>query len=255
MKAIILAGGLGTRFSEETHSTPKPMIRIGSQPIMWHIMKIYSHWNINDFILCLGYKSEVIKSYFNNYQAIHSSFNINTKTGHLSPLTEIKEDWNVTLYDTGPSTMTGGRILMCKEFINQTFSVTYGDSLLNINIGELIKFHKSHGKLATVTGIKKSSRLGLMKVEGNCVTGITEEGEDDPNWINGGFFILEPGIFDYIEGDNSIWEREPLNALAKAGELMIFQHHGFWHPMDTIYDKNNLEKLWLSESPPWKIWE
>lgn len=246
MQSVILAGGYGKRLSELTKNTPKPLIQIGNYPILTHIMKIYSYWKLNDFIICLGYKGDHIKKYFDkSTNNIKNEFIFNN---------DFLRDVNISLLDTGLDTMTGGRILRCKKSINSTFSVTYGDSLLDININELIKFHKSHKKLATITAIKKRSRFHLMDIYDSSVKEIYTEGDKNPSWTNGGFFILEPEVFDYIEDDDTVWEEGPLKRLTQDSQLMAFKHEGFWHPMDTLNDKDNLEKMWGTDNAPWKLW-
>jgi glucose-1-phosphate cytidylyltransferase len=255
MKAIILAGGKGTRISEETILLPKPLIKIGEEPIMWHIMKTYEVAGIKEFVICLGYKAELIKQYFSNYRFNHCDNSINTATGETAFHGQPIENWQVSLVYTGEETMTGGRLLRARDWVgNDTFSLTYGDSLLDIDVKELISFHRSHKRLATVTGVRRSARFGVLKLQGDKVIDMLEKTGNDEVWINGGFFILEPGVFDYIEGDQTSWEHAPLKKLALDGELMVFRHHGFWHPMDTQHEKRHLEELWNTGSAPWKIW-
>lgn len=257
MKAVILAGGLGTRLSEETDLKPKPMVEIGGKPILWHIMKIYSHFGINDFIICCGYKGYVIKKYFADYFLHQSDVTIDLSSNRMDLINLQSEPWRVTLADTGLHTMTGGRIKRIQKYTgNETFMVTYGDGLSNLDIANELDFHMKHGKLATMLAIQPSGRFGAVELSGNdMVTSFQEKPRGDGAWINGGFFILEPGIFDYIEGgDETIFERGPLENIAKAGQLMAYTHKGFWRPMDTLRDKNELEEMWNSDKADWKIW-
>ena len=233
MKAVILAGGYGTRISEESHLIPKPMIEIGGKPILWHIMKIYSTYKIDDFIICLGYKGEKIKKYFEQFDS---------------------ELWNIQLIDTGVNTMTGGRLKRIQDKIDNTFCVTYGDGLSDINLNDLISFHKEKKSLATLTAIHPPERFGVLNLSGDYVTEFHEKHSGESSWINGGFFVLEPEIFDYLQDDSTVFEKTPLETLAKEQKLTAFKHNGFWHPMDTQRDKNHLEKLWTSGKAPWKIW-
>ncbi len=257
MKVVILAGGFGTRLSEETHLKPKPMVEIGGKPILWHIMKIYSAYGFNDFIICLGYKGYVIKEYFANYFLHMADVTIDLSNNEIEVHNAKAEPWKVTLVDTGLNTMTGGRIKRIQEFVsNETFMLTYGDGVGNIDIRALVEFHKKHGKYATVTAVQPSGRFGALDLkEGGMVLSFREKPKGDGAWINGGFFVLEPQIFDYIKGDDTIWEREPLENLAKDGQLVAYKHKGFWKCMDTLRDKNELESLWQSGNPPWKVWE
>ncbi|KAA0257625.1 glucose-1-phosphate cytidylyltransferase [Deferribacter autotrophicus] len=256
MKVVILAGGFGTRLSEETDIKPKPMVEIGGKPILWHIMKIYSHYGFNDFIICLGYKGYVIKEYFANYFLHMSDVTIDLKNNQIDVHNVKAESWKVTLVDTGLSTMTGGRIKRIKDYVgNKPFMLTYGDGVGNINIKELLEFHRRHGKYATLTAVQPSGRFGSLDLEESQVKAFKEKPKGDGAWINGGFFVLEPQIFNYIKGDETIWEREPLENLAKEGQLMAYKHVGFWKPMDTLRDKRELESLWQSGNPPWKVWE
>ena len=257
MKAVILAGGLGTRISEETTLKPKPMIEIGGKPILWHIMKIYSHYGINEFIICCGYKGYVIKEYFANYFLHQSDITFDISKNEMKIHQKRVEPWKVTLIDTGDKTMTGGRIKRIKEYLGdeEDFCLTYGDGVANINITELIKFHYNHGKLATLSSVFPQARFGSIDVENHQVKKFIEKLRGDGALINGGFFVLNTRVIDQIEGDNSIWEQEPLNNLANKGELMAFKHEGFWQPMDTLRDKNYLEELWSSNKAPWKIWD
>ncbi len=257
MKVVILAGGFGTRLSEETELKPKPMVEIGDRPILWHIMKIYSHYGFNDFIICLGYKGYVIKEYFANY-FLHQSdvtFDFTNKSDRIIH-SQRAEPWRVTLVYTGRNTMTGGRVKRIQEYVgNETFMLTYGDGVGDIAIDDLVRFHKNHGKHATVTAVQPSGRFGTMNLNDvDFVQSFQEKPKGDGSWINGGFFVLEPDIFDYIAGDETYWEREPLENLAKSGQLIAFRHHGFWKPMDTLRDKTALEELWNDGNAPWKIW-
>ncbi len=256
MKVVILAGGLGTRLSEETDVKPKPMVEIGGKPILWHIMKIYSHYGFNDFIICLGYKGYVIKEYFANYFLHQSDVTIDLKNNKINVHCCKAEDWKITLIDTGLHTMTGGRIKRIKPYTeNKTFMVTYGDGVANINIPELVKFHKKHGRFATVTAVQPLGRFGSLELDNNDnVISFIEKPKGDGAWINGGFFVLEPEVFDYIEGDDTIWERTPLERLAKDSQLVAYKHYGFWKPMDTLRDKLEIENLWNSQKAEWKVW-
>lgn len=257
MKIVILAGGYGTRISEESHLRPKPMIEIGGRPILWHIMKIYSHYGFNDFIICLGYKGYFIKEYFANYFLYESDVtfdftNENQKIIH----SHTAESWKVTLIDTGLDTMTGGRIKRVKDFIgNESFMITYGDGLSDINISRLLQFHKAHGRIATVTSTQPAGRFGALNLSGTCVESFKEKPDGDGGWINSGFFIMEPEIFDYFTDDSTVLEKEPLEKLAEERNLMAYKHNGFWQPMDTMRDKNQLEELWKTGSAPWKVWK
>ena len=253
MKTVILCGGLGTRLSEETSLKPKPMVEIGGKPILWHIMKIYEKHGFNDFSLALGYKGEVIKNYFMNYHANQSNLAINLKSGKVSYSDPNSEDWNVSLIDTGALTMTGGRLLRLKQLIKDsgTFMLTYGDGVSNINIENLIKFHRSHGKTATVSAVRPLVRFGELMIDNSRVSRFEEKPQTGEGWINGGFFVFEPEIFDYIDDDTTLLEREPLENLSKNGELMAYKHDGFWQCMDTIRDKDLLEKKWQSGDAPW----
>ena len=256
MKAVILAGGLGTRISEETSFKPKPMIEIGGKPILWHIMKIYSHHGINEFIICCGYKGYVIKEYFANYFLHQSDITFDMTNNEMKIHQERAEPWKVTLIDTGENTMTGGRLKRVKEYLDndEPFCLTYGDGVADINISQLIKFHNTHGKLATLTSVFPQARFGSIDIEKDKVKRFVEKPRGDGALINGGFFVLNTKIFNEIDGDNTIWEQEPLNNLANKGELMAFKHDGFWQPMDTLRDKNYLEELWSSNKAPWKLW-
>ena len=256
MKAVLLAGGLGTRIAEETDVKPKPMIEVGGMPIIWHIMKIYSHYGINEFVICLGYKGYVIKEYFSNYFLHQSNVTFDLRENRMEVLQKHAEPWRVTLIDTGEDTMIGGRIKKILPYISddEAFCVTYGDGVGDIDIAESIAFHRREQRLATVTATQPPGRFGAINYQGNRVTGFQEKPRGDGGWINGGFFVLSPKIGDYIEGDSSIWEREPMTNLATDGELSVFFHHGFWHPMDTLRDKRYLEDLWSNNRAPWKTW-
>lgn len=254
MKAVILAGGLGTRISEESHLKPKPMIEIGGKPILWHIMKIYSHYGINDFVICLGYKGYVIKEYFANYFLHMSNVTFDMARNHMEVHERYAEPWRVTLIDTGADTLTGGRLKRVREYVgDETFCFTYGDGVTDLDIGALLQFHQQHGKLATVTAIQPPGRYGALNLSGPAVRNFQEKPAGDGAWINGGFFVLEPQVFDYIESDQTSWEATPLQQLAANGELMAYQHSGFWQAMDTLRDKNYLEDMWVS-NPRWKVW-
>ncbi len=256
MKAVILAGGMGTRISEETHLKPKPMIEIGGKPILWHIMKLYSTHGVNDFIICCGYKGYYIKEYFANYFLHMSDVTFNMENNHMEVHNHKAEPWRVTLVDTGDETLTGGRLRRVSSYIRDepAFCFTYGDGLANVDISAQIRFHHAHGKWATVTAVQPPGRYGAIQAEGARVTGFTEKPRGDGGLINGGFFILSPNVLDFIEGDHTSWESAPLVELAKCSQLMAFEHHGFWQPMDTLRDKNMLEQLWDSGNAPWKLW-
>ena len=256
MKAVILAGGYGTRLSEETSSIPKPMVKIGNFPILWHIMKTYSYYGINDFIICCGYKGHVIKEYFSNYFLHMSDVTFDLKKNKIHINNTNSEKWNVTLVDTGEHTMTGGRIKRIKNYVkNETFCLTYGDGLCNINIDDQLKFHRNHKKLATITAVRPPGRFGALKIgDNNIVEKFQEKPEGDNSWINGGFFILSDKVINYIENDESIWENEPLTHISSSGQLAAFFHNDFWQPMDTLREKELLNKLWNSKNPPWKVW-
>ncbi len=257
MKAVILAGGLGTRLSEETVTKPKPMVEIGGKPILWHIMKTYSHYGINDFIICCGYKGYVIKEYFANYFLHQSDVTFNMKTNKMTIHEDRSEPWTVTLVDTGDNSMTGGRIKRISQYVkdDKAFCLTYGDGVADINIKKLIDFHKSHGKLATLTSTYPPGRFGALNIKDNQVQKFEEKPKGDGALINGGYFVLSPKVIARIYGDSTIWEQEPLKGLAADGELMSFKHEGFWQPMDTLRDKVKLEELFDKNKAPWKIWE
>lgn len=251
MKSIILCGGLGTRLSEETHLRPKPMVEIGGKPILWHILKTFENQGVNEFILALGYKGDFIKDYFSNYNIRNSDFNINTLSNKLEVQSESKEDWNVSLIDTGLNTLTGGRLLRLRGLINETFMLTYGDGLCDVDLKALIDFHKSHKKIGTVTSVRPSARFGDLKIQDEKVISFKEKPQSEQGWINGGYFIFEPEIFDYLNDDLTILEKEPLENLAKDGELMAYQHEGFWQCMDTIRDRDLLNRLIFDKNTPW----
>lgn len=256
MKAVILAGGLGTRISEETHLKPKPMIEIGGMPILWHIMKIYSHYGINEFIICCGYKGYVIKEYFANYFLHMTDVTFDLSNNNMRVHKLKAEPWKVTLVDTGDETMTGGRLKRVAAHIDdhEPFCLTYGDGVSDVNIGQLIEFHKHHGLEATITATYPPSRFGALHIENDKVTSFKEKPKGDGGRINGGFFVLSPRVLQQIEGDLTIWEREPLERLAENGQLAAYTHDGFWQPMDTLRDKTLLENLWQSGEAPWKVW-
>ena len=256
MKAVILAGGLGTRISEETHLKPKPMVEIGGKPILWHILKIYSSYGINEFIICCGYKGYLIKEYFANYFLHMSDVSFHMKLNSMEVHQKKAEPWEITLIDTGESTMTGGRLRRVREYLgDQTFCFTYGDGLADIDIASLVNHHKSNGRLATVTAVRPPGRYGALDIGENYAVGrFNEKPKGDGAWINGGFFVLEPEVIDRIEGDSTSWEQEPLSALANEGELTAFHHFGFWQPMDTLRDRNELEKMWTKGQAAWKVW-
>jgi glucose-1-phosphate cytidylyltransferase len=255
MKAVILAGGLGSRLSEETTVRPKPMVELGGRPILWHIMKIYSHHGINDFVICLGYKGYLIKEYFANYFLHMSDVTINLRNNELKVHQNTSEPWSVTLVDTGDATMTGGRLLRVRDHIGDSrFCFTYGDGVSNVNLRELFAFHEAQGTMATLTAVQPPGRFGVIDIDEYKILGFREKPAGDGGWINGGFFVLEPGIFDLIESDSTVWEREPLERLASTGQLSAYKHTGFWQPMDTLRDKIYLEELWSSGSAPWKVW-
>ena len=255
MKAVILAGGFGTRISEETTIKPKPMIEIGGYPILWHILKIYSCHNIKDFIICCGYKGYLIKEYFANYYLHSRDFTVDLKKNTITSHHENSEDWKVTLVDTGKDTLTGGRLARVKEYIgNETFCFTYGDGLSDVNIQKLIDFHFEQGRKATLTAVQPPGRFGSLAFERGRVLGFNEKPKGDGNWINGGFFVLEPETIDLIEDDFCSWEQQPMQKLAESNQLSAFHHNGFWQPMDTLRDKMVLQELWDSTKAPWKIW-
>ncbi|WP_027566790.1 glucose-1-phosphate cytidylyltransferase [Bradyrhizobium sp. URHA0013] len=256
MKAMILAGGLGSRLSEETSVRPKPMVEIGGHPILWHIMKIYSSFGINDFVICLGYKGYLIKEYFSHYLLHTSDVTIDLKNNQIDFHASRSEPWRVTLVDTGAETETGGRIKRALPFVqdDDAFCLTYGDGVADIDIAKLISFHRSHGKLATVTGVRPPGRFGSLELDDSVVKGFNEKPLGDGGWINGGFFVLDPRIAELIADDSTTWERQPLEQLAQSGELRVFRHEGFWRSMDTLRERNLLEALWKENNPPWRMW-
>lgn len=256
MKAIILAGGLGTRISEESHLKPKPMIEIGGKPILWHIMKIYSHHGINDFIVCVGYKGYIIKEYFANYFLHMSDVTFDMSQNTMQVHTRNAEPWRVTLVSTGENTMTGGRLRRVRDYLdeNEPFCFTYGDGVADVDIRAEIDFHRTHGKLATVAAVQPPGRYGALVRDGDFVRGFHEKPKGDGGWINGGFFVLQKQVIDYISADETSWEGEPMIRLAAEGQMAAFEHYGFWQPMDTLREKNLLEELWHSGQAPWKLW-
>ena len=254
MKAVILAGGRGTRISEESAARPKPMIEIGGMPILWHILKIYSSHGINEFVICCGYKGYMIKEYFANYFLHMSDITIDISHNSIEVHHKNAEPWKITLVDTGEETQTGGRLKRVAEYLNDDFCMTYGDGVGSIDITALIAFHRDHGKLATMTAVQPPGRFGALEIVGNDVKSFLEKPQGDGSWINGGFFVLNSQVLRLIDSDNTFWEREPLESLAKNGQLKAFFHDGFWRPMDTMRDKNVLEELWGEGKAPWKIW-
>jgi glucose-1-phosphate cytidylyltransferase len=256
MKVVILAGGLGTRMSEETVVKPKPMVELGERPILWHIMKIYSSFGLTDFVICLGYKGYLIKEYFNNYDLHNCDVTLDFRKQVTTIHRRDTEDWRITLVETGKDTMTGGRLKRVRQYLDdETFCMTYGDGVADVNITELIGFHRAHGRKATVTAIQPPGRFGALRFgTGDHVAGFQEKAAGDGGWINGGFFVLEPGVCDLIEGDDTVWENDPLEALTSNGDLIAYRHSGFWQPMDTIRDKQRLDALWRSNRAPWKTW-
>ena len=254
MKVVILAGGLGSRLSEETTARPKPMVELGGKPMLWHIMKIYSHYGINDFIVCLGYKGYMIKEYFANYFLHMSDVTINLRNNELKVHQNMSEPWTVTLVETGDSTQTGGRLKRVKPHLDSTFCLTYGDGLSNVNIHELLAFHREQGTQATLTAVQPAGRFGVIDFTEDKISAFQEKPPGDGSWVNGGFFVLEPEVLELIDGDATAWEREPLERLARAGQLSAYKHDGFWQPMDTLCDRTYLENLWQSGDAPWKVW-
>lgn len=257
MKCVILAGGLGTRLSEETVSRPKPMVEIGGKPILWHIMKVYSHYGVNEFIICLGYKGYVIKEYFANYFLHMSDVTFDMSNNQMTVHNQHAEAWKVTLVDTGDDSMTGGRLARVKDYVKdeEAFCFTYGDGVSDVNITDLIKYHQQHGKLATLTAVTPPGRFGALDIKDGQIRSFKEKPKGDGALINGGFFVLSPKVIDLIDGDSCVWEQKPLESLAKNSELMAFDHDGFWQPMDTLRDKHHLEGLWQSNKAPWKLWQ
>ena len=257
MKVVILAGGFGTRLSEETTIKPKPMVEIGPKPILWHIMKIYSYYGYDEFIICLGYMGYYIKEWFSNYCIHNNDVTFDLKSNTMEFHNNHRDKWKVTLVDTGADTMTGGRIKRIQEFVgNKTFMATYGDGLSDVNIKEVLKFHRKHGKTATLTAAIPEGRFGVLNIkDGSDRVDSFSEKTDNKSWVNGGFFVFEPKIFDYLEGDDSILEKQPMEKLAMDKELFAYKHNGFWKPMDKLYDKKALEKLWVEGEAPWKVWK
>ena len=254
MKAVLLAGGIGSRIAEETHLKPKPMVEIGGKPVLWHILKIYSTHGINDFVICLGYRGYLIKEYFANYFLHTSDVTLDLSTNAMEVHRRNAEPWRITLVDTGEATQTGGRLKRIAPFIDGTFLFTYGDGVSNVNVTRSIEFHRLQGRLATITAVQPAGRFGALDIEGQRITQFAEKPPGDGSWVNGGFFVLEPGVLDYIDDDQSVWERDPLERLARDEQLSAFRHDGFWQPMDTLRDKNKLEEMWSSGNAPWKIW-
>ena len=257
MKAVILAGGLGTRLSEETILRPKPMVEIGDKPILWHIMKNYSAHGVNEFVICCGYKGYIVKEYFANYFLHTSDVTFDMENNKMEVHTRNAEPWKVTLVDTGDDTLTGGRLKRVQQYVDdeESFCFTYGDGVSDVNINKLIDFHKNHGKLATLTATQPPGRFGALDLEGTKVNSFQEKPQGDGAWINGGFFVLSPKAIDYIDDDQTTWEKSPMELLAQEGQLHAFLHHGFWQPMDTLRDKVHLEELWQSGKAPWKKWK
>jgi glucose-1-phosphate cytidylyltransferase len=256
MKVVLLAGGYGTRISEETQIKPKPMIEIGGKPILWHIMKIYSYYGLSDFIVCLGFKGYVIKEYFANYCLHTSDVTFDLGTNSITTHARTTESWRVTLVDTGLETMTGGRLRRVASYLDpeEPFCMTYGDGVGDIDIAGLVRFHRQHGRLATVTATTAPGRFGALRTDGDAVCGFQEKPLGDGAWINGGFFVLSPRVLSLIDGDSTVWEKEPMERLAATGEMRAYRHHGFWQPMDTLREKNQLDQLWESGRAPWKVW-
>ena len=257
MKAVILAGGLGTRLSEETATRPKPMVEIGGKPILWHILKMYSHHGVNDFVICCGYKGYVIKEYFANYFLHMSDVTFDMRSNRMEVHHKRAEPWNVTLVDTGDDSMTGGRLRRVADYVRneEAFCFTYGDGVSDVDIGAAIDFHKTHGKAATLTATYPPGRFGALDIQGHQIKQFMEKPKGDGAMINGGFFVLSPRVLDYLEDDATVWEQQPLQRLAADGELMAYEHHGFWQPMDTLRDKTYLEELWAAGKAPWKTWK
>ncbi|OGF50836.1 MAG: glucose-1-phosphate cytidylyltransferase [Candidatus Firestonebacteria bacterium RIFOXYA2_FULL_40_8] len=257
MKVVILAGGRGTRISEESNLKPKPMIEIGEKPVLWHIMKIYSHYGYNDFIICLGYKGYVIKEYFANYFLHQADVTISIENNKMKIHKSKSEPWKITLVDTGLETMTGGRLKRIKEYVeNENFMMTYGDGVSDVDLNRLVKFHKKNGRMATITAVQPIGRFGALKIDNNDnVIEFNEKPKGDDVWINGGYFVLTPKVFDYIASDETIFEKEPLREISKIGQMSAYKHSGFWQPMDTLRDKNYLDELWNTGNAPWKTWK
>jgi glucose-1-phosphate cytidylyltransferase len=256
MKTVILCGGMGTRLSEETTLKPKPMVEIGGRPILWHIMKIYAHHGFQEFVLALGYKGEIIKDYFINYHPHTSDVTVNLANGQLTFANSTAEDWLVHLMDTGRTSMTGGRLHRLERLLKPdgTFMLTYGDGVADLDIKALVEFHRHHGRLATITGVRPAARFGGIRCNGEQVLEFKEKPQAGEGWINGGFMVMEPGFFDYLHGDATVLEEDPLENLARDGQLMVYRHYGFWHCMDTLRDRNVLDNLWREGQAPWKVW-
>jgi len=254
MKAVILAGGLGTRLAEETNLKPKPMVEVGGKPILWHILKTYSHYGINEFVICCGYKGYVIKEYFANYFLHTSDVTFHMDLNHMEIHRQMAEPWKVTLVDTGDASLTGGRLRRVREYLDDTFCFTYGDGVADVDITALVAHHRAAGRQATLTAVQPPGRYGALHIEGTGVQQFQEKPDGDNAWINGGYFVLEPSVIDLIDGDSCIWEQAPLQKLAQAGELTSYHHNGFWQPMDTLRDRQKLEELWSSGKAPWKVW-
>ena len=256
MKVAILAGGVGTRLAEETVVKPKPMVEVGGMPILWHIMKIYAHFGFNEFAVALGYKGEYIKKYFVDFCSLEGNLTVDLGTAEVQKHGAEPTDWKIDLIDTGPETATGGRIKRLKPYMgDETFMLTWGDGVADVDIPKLIDFHRSHGKLATVTAVRPAARFGHIEFDGDRVVEFSEKPQTQEGWINGAFFVLEPEVFDYVEGDTTQWELEPMMGLASDGQLMAYRHDSFWQCMDTLRDKKRLEDLWASGSPPWRVWD
>ena len=255
MKAVILAGGLGTRLAEETAVRPKPMIEVGGRPVLWHLLKTYSHHGINDFVICLGYRGFVIKEYFANYFLHMSDVTFDLAENRMEVCHRHCEPWRVTLVDTGDQTQTGGRLKRVRDYVaDEPFCFTYGDGLSDVNVRELVEFHKAQGRQATLTAVQPAGRFGALDIEGQRISRFEEKPQGDGSWVNGGFFVLQPEAIDLIAGDQTVWEREPMEQLARDGQLSAFTHRGFWQPMDTLRDKMKLEELWQTGAAPWKVW-
>lgn len=257
MKAVILAGGLGTRISEESHLRPKPMIEIGGRPMLWHVMNIYTHHGVTDFIICLGYRGTMIKEYFANYMLYSSDVTVDARSGEVTYHRNYAEPWRVTMVDTGAMTMTGGRLKRVARYLDpdDCFCMTYGDGVADVDIASLIEFHRAHGRLATVTAVTPPGRYGALLTDGDAVTSFTEKPPGDNAIINGGFFVLHPAVIERIAGDETPWETDPLESLARDGELRAYRHAGFWQAMDTLRDKTTLEAMWTAGTAPWKVWK
>ena len=255
MKVAILAGGVGSRLAEETETKPKPMVEIGGKPILWHIMKHYDYYGFNRFVIALGYKGEVIKKYITDYCSLHSDLTVNLRTGSIFSHNNGSPDWTVDLVDTGTDTLTGGRIKRLRPYLDdQTFMLTWGDGVSDVNLHDLLAFHRSHGRLATLTAVRPPARFGHLVIEGDEIVEFSEKPQTQEGWINGAFFVLEPAVFDYIDGDGTQWEKEPLERLAKEGQLIAYRHTSFWQCMDTLRDKRLLENLWQCGRAPWNVW-